>query len=104
MKRNELRLVPPLAFVALIAAGCASAPPAPVIEKPETPAQGSERRAKAPPPAYNLAGYPPAMRDGYIDGCESAKGTALGRKDAKRFADDAQYAMGWNDGHAICRK
>ena len=44
------------------------------------------------------------MRDGYIDGCESAKGSSLGRKDAKRFADDAQYAMGWNDGHSICRK
>ena len=44
------------------------------------------------------------MRDGYIDGCETAKGTALGRKDGKRFADDAQYAMGWNDGSSICRK
>lgn len=89
--------------LAVAAAGCATAPPAPV-DGPETPIQAAERRAKAPPPAYNLAGYPPAMRDGYIDGCENAKGTALGRKDAKRFADDAQYAMGWNDGNSICRK
>jgi len=102
MKRNELR---PLFHVvsAIVLASCAAAPPAPV-DKPETPVQGAERRAKAPAPAYNLSGYPPAMRDGYIDGCESAKGSSLGRKDAKRFADDAQYAMGWNDGHSICRK
>ena len=104
MTRNELRLAFPLAFVALTLAGCAGAPPAPVTEKPESPAQAAERRAKAPPPAYNLAGYPLAMREGYIDGCESAKGTALGRKDAKRFAADAQYSMGWNDGYSICRK
>jgi len=102
MMGNDLRRAWPLAFAGLIAAGCASAPP--VSERPETPAQAAERRAKAPAPTYNLAGYPPAMREGYIDGCESAKGTPLGRKDAKRFAGDAQYAMGWNDGYAICRK
>jgi hypothetical protein len=102
MKRNQLRLALAMTF-AIVAAGCATAPPAPV-DRPETPVQASERRAKAPAPTYNLSGYPPAMRDGYIDGCESAKGSSLGRKDAKRFADDAQYAMGWNDGHAICKK
>lgn len=102
MKRNELRLRLAM-LLALVAAGCATTPRAPV-DRPETPVQSSERRAKAPAPAYNLGGYPPAMRDGYIDGCESAKGSALGRKDAKRFADDAQYAMGWNDGNSICRK
>jgi hypothetical protein len=102
MKRNELR--PRMAMLlALVAAGCATAPRAPV-DRPETPVQASERRAKAAAPTYNLGGYPPAMRDGYIDGCESAKGSALGRKDPKRFADDAQYAMGWNDGNSICRK
>ncbi len=88
---------------AMVIAGCATAPRAPV-DKPETPVQAVERRAKAPAPTYNLAGYPPAMRDGYIDGCETAKGTELGRKDAKRFAADAQYAMGWNDGNSLCRK
>jgi hypothetical protein len=102
MKRNELRLALAM-FPVLIAAGCATAPPAPV-DRPETAVQATERRAKAAAPTYNLAGYPPSMRDGYIDGCESAKGTALGRKDAKRFADDAQYAMGWSDGNSICRK
>ena len=42
------------------------------------------------------------MREGYIDGCETAKGTRYGRKDAGRFASDAQYQMGWNDGFGIC--
>jgi hypothetical protein len=102
MKRNELRLVFAMTL-AIVLAGCATAPRAPVTT-PETPVQATERRAKAPAPTYNLSGYPPAMRDGYIDGCESAKGTSLGRKDLKRFAGDAQYAMGWSDGNSICRK
>jgi hypothetical protein len=70
---------------------------------PETPAQAQERRQQAARPAYNLAGYPPAVREGYIDGCETAKGTRYGRKDAGRFAGDPQYQMGWNDGHSICK-
>jgi hypothetical protein len=90
----------------LAAAGCATAPapkPAAVAPtRPETTAEGEARRAQAPPPTYNLAGYPPAVRDGYIDGCESAKHTKYGRKDAGRIANDAQYAMGWNDGFSIC--
>lgn len=90
--------------VLLLAAGCgvfprASAPPP---DKPETAAQAKERREKAARPAYNLAGYPPGVREGYIDGCESAKGTRYARKDAQRFAADPQYSMGWKDGHAIC--
>ncbi len=77
-------------------------PPAPPRE--ETPAQATERRARAPRPAYNLAGYPPAVRDGYIDGCETAKKSEYGRKDAPRFAADGQYRMGWNDGFSICSR
>ena len=50
------------------------------------PQQATQRRAKAPRPAYNLSGYPPAVRDGYIDGCETAKKSEYGRKDEKRFA------------------
>ena len=88
----------------LAIAGCAIVRPVPEAEKVETPAQATERRAKASRPAYNLTGYPPALREGYIDGCESAKRSAYGRKDARRMADDAQYAMGWNDGHSICGK
>jgi len=95
----------PLACLLLAAAGCAVRPVQTVPpDKPETPVQAEERRTKASRPTYNLAGYPPAVREGYIDGCESAKKSPYARKDAKRFAADAQYSMGWNDGHSICAK
>ena len=93
----------PLALaVVLAAAGCAVRPMAPPPDRPETPAQEVKRRTEAPRPTYNLAGYPPAVRDGYIDGCESAKHSRYARRDAKRMAADAQYEMGWNDGYSIC--
>ena len=92
----------PLLLLAL--GGCATVIVPPPPSKPETPAQAEARRAQASRPTYNLAGYPPAVRDGYIDGCETAKRTSYARKDAKRFAEDAQYSMGWNDGHSICGK
>jgi hypothetical protein len=95
------RLLPILPLVVLGA--CATQPPV-VPTAPETPKQAEERRTQASRPTYNLGGYPPAVREGYIDGCESAKGTQYARKDTKRFADDAQYQMGWNDGHSICGK
>jgi hypothetical protein len=96
----------PLAAIVLVLAGCAARPPAPppVSTIPETPAQAQERRQQASRPTYNLAGYPPAVREGYIDGCETAKATRYGRKDAARFASDPQYQMGWNDGFGICKK
>ena len=88
-------------LLAALVAACATRPVA-IPTAPETPKQAAERRAHAARPTYNLAGYPPAVRDGYIDGCESAKRSEWARKDVKRFADDAQYAMGWNDGFGIC--
>ena len=96
-----------LAAVSLAAAlaGCAARPVAvQPVTTPESAAQAQARREQASAPKYNLAGYPPAVRDGYIDGCETAKGTRYGRKDAGRFAADAQYQMGWNDGYGICGK
>jgi len=90
----------PVAFLA----ACASVPPAPPPNKVETPAQAQQRRTEAPKPQYNLSGYPPAVRDGYIDGCETAKKSSYGRKDAARMAGDPQYSMGWNDGFSICAK
>lgn len=72
--------------------------PDPVVrQRPSGPLPPSTR------PVYNLAGYPKAVQDGYIDGCETAKQSAYGFKDKKRFAADAQYQMGWNDGFSICR-
>ena len=98
--RRHLALI-----LAFLAAGCAAVPPAPEPStQVESPRESTERRAKAAPPTYNLTGYPPAVRDGYIDGCESAKGTPHARKDAARMAGDPQYSMGWNDGFSICRK
>ena len=91
--------------LALAAAGCATVRPAVAPStKPETAAQAQDRRAQASRPTYNLAGYPPAVREGYIDGCESAKKSAYGRKDAQRMSADPQYSMGWNDGFSICKK
>jgi len=57
MRRPASLLLP------FLLASCALLAPAPAEE---TPAQAAQRRAKAPPPTYNLAGYPPATRDGYI--------------------------------------
>jgi hypothetical protein len=92
-------------ILAFVAAGCASVPPAPVSPpESETPRQATERRSQAAPPTYNLTGYPPAVRDGYIDGCESAKKSTYARKDAGRMSQDPQYSMGWNDGFSICTK
>lgn len=98
MMRRQLALL-----CVLIAAGCAAVPPAPPPEMVETPKEATERRARASRPIYNLTGYPPAVRDGYIDGCESAKKSSFARKDPKRMANEPQYAMGWNDGFSICK-
>ena len=94
-----------LTAFAVALAGCAARPVAVTPNTaPESAAQAEQRREQASRPTYNLAGYPPAVREGYIDGCETAKGTRYGRKDAKRFAADTQYQMGWNDGFGICGK
>ena len=55
-------------------------------------------------PQVNLNGFPPAFQDGYADGCQSAKTGAALKRDAARYANDRQYAMGWRDGFDICRK
>lgn len=73
-------------------------PPDPEIkERPPGPLPPSTR------PVYNLSGYPPAMKDGYIDGCETAKETPYGQKIESRYATDGQYRMGWDDGFDMCQ-
>jgi hypothetical protein len=52
----------------------------------------------------NLAGYPPAFRAGYLDGCESSKRASGQTRDNDRFGHDSQYASGWRDGYDICAK
>jgi hypothetical protein len=84
---------------ALVVAGCVTTPVAPV---PVAPAAPLPRNAEPPPPAVNLSGFPLPYRQGYADGCASAK--AAERKDANRFSGDPNYRTGWMDGIALCRK
>lgn len=55
-------------------------------------------------PPVNLAGFPPAFKEGYLDGCHSAKRGGTSKPDPKRYAEDTQYAAGWRDGADMCRK
>lgn len=59
---------------------------------------------KAQSPNVNLAGFPPAFKEGYADGCASAKALVGSKKDDQRFKSDVQYAQGWRDGYDICKK
>ncbi|MBI4194389.1 MAG: hypothetical protein HY526_04855 [Betaproteobacteria bacterium] len=52
-------------------------------------------------PQVNLSGYPPAFRQGYSDGCESAR-TASVRRDERRYRGSSDYTLGWNDGYSVC--
>jgi hypothetical protein len=54
-------------------------------------------------------GVPPAYAEGYEAGCSSGDAAAGGlfsepEKDASRYAADAQYAKGWDDGFAKCKR
>ncbi|SCX41956.1 hypothetical protein [Nitrosospira sp. Nsp1] len=80
-------------FLVTAFAGCAATRQS---ERPPGPMPATTR------PVYNLTGYSPAFKDGYIDGCETAKKTRFGFKNKSRFAADAQYKLGWNDGFSIC--
>ena len=59
---------------------------------------------KSSPPTVNLAGFPPAFRDGFTDGCQSAKPGAAKRRDETRYAQEPQYAGGWRDGYDTCHR
>ena len=82
-------------IIFLVIAGCASTNTSKKV-KPSGPLPPSTR------PTYNLAGYPPSFKDGYIDGCETAKKSTYGFKDEKRFTEDNQYRNGWKDGYNLC--
>jgi hypothetical protein len=58
--------------------------------------------SKPPESKVNLAGFPPAFRDGYNAGCKSAQ-SGWNRRDDKRYAADRQYAAGWRDGYDMCK-
>jgi hypothetical protein len=88
-------------FVVSVLASCA------VFEPVQRPPENIERPSGPLPPStrptYNLSGYPPATREGYIDGCETAKQSEYGFKDKDRYESDGQYRMGWDDGFDLCR-
>lgn len=69
-------------------------------EKPTAPPLPAN--VEPPAPAVNLSGFPLTYRQGYADGCATAKGPE--RKDAARFSADGNYRTGWTDGLALCKK
>jgi len=84
--------------LALACAGCATAPSgaAPVSAVPPATPQ-----AEPPPPPVNLQGFPLGYRQGFGDGCATARGSE--RKDAARLGNDGNYRVGWQDGIAQCK-
>ena len=93
-----LRAACAVALMALVAA-CATPPPAPA---PPVPPQPVPANREPPPPNVNLSGFPLPYRQGYADGCASAKGAE--RKDGTRFGSDPNYRTGWQDGVTLCKK
>ena len=55
-----------------------------------------------PAPPVNLSGYPPAFREGYMDGCNSVGGKE--HRDAARMKKDRSYAQGYHDGFDNCSR
>jgi uncharacterized protein YceK len=78
-----------LAFALAVLGGCASS--------------GKTITPQTEKPNVNLAGFPPAFKEGYSDGCASARALVGSKKDEARFKSDPQYAQGWRDGHDICK-
>jgi hypothetical protein len=65
-------------------------------------AQTETKKPGAAPPPVNLSGYSPSFKEGFKQGCNSARGYE--RRDEARAVVDSQYAQGWQDGKAICGK
>ncbi len=89
-----MRLTLSLLVAALLVA-CAAQPPA-------TTTEPAPRAPTAASPGINLAGYSPAFRAGYADGCGSVD--AARKRDESRFKADTDYALGWRDGNDICKR
>jgi hypothetical protein len=52
-------------------------------------------------PGLNLSGFPSEFREGYADGCNSAR-SLMRKRDEARMKSDRQYAQGWRDGYDVC--
>jgi hypothetical protein len=83
---------------ASVVAGCATE----LFPTSSPSSSTSTAPSKPAAPRVNLAGYSPAFRAGYGDGCGSVD--AAKRRDEPRFKSDADYALGWRDGYDICRR
>lgn len=79
----------------LLVGACASVAPTRTGAPERAPAAASR-----PAPPVNLSGYNAAFKEGYADGCSSARQAP--RRNAQRYGTDTDYTMGWNDGHAMC--
>jgi hypothetical protein len=77
----------------LLLAACASV-------SPPAAAPATQAGNPNPPANVNLSGYPLEFRQGYADGCASARGSA--QRDEARYKADSQYRQGWEDGKSIC--
>ena len=103
-----------LASILFVLTGCAALEPLlpqpqkSVIKPPQLPPGKAQRPAGPLPPStrptYNLMGYPPASKEGYIDGCETAKKSEWAYKDRARYESEGQYRTGWDDGYFICSR
>lgn len=89
------RLLP--VFFTLMLAGCAGWAPW-STSQPSQPSQPARQPSQS---QVNLSGYSATFRQGYNDGCDSAR-TSM-RRDEKRYLGDGDYKMGWNDGHSMCQ-
>ena len=93
------------AMLLVICTGCATerygGVPAssPADSYPGAPAPSAQR--PTPPPPVNLSGYSPSFKQGYSDGCSSARGSM--RRDESHYRSDSDYMMGWGDGNSVCR-
>lgn len=65
---------------------------------------GCAAPATSDKPGVNLSGFPPEFREGYSDGCNSARSLVATKKDEKRMKSDPQYAAGWRDGYDMCKR
>ena len=80
--------------------GCAEGPV--LVTQPSPPQSSKSVRRVPPAQQINLSGFPPAYKQGYSDGCNTAQSILHSIKDEKRYKADGQYAQGWQDGKGIC--
>jgi len=103
MRPRSRTLALTLATTLALFAGCATAPRSEPPVRPADPATAPSQpsvQRPAPPPPVNLSGYSAAFKQGYTDGCASARGSL--RRDDARFRSDNDYMMGWSDGNSVC--